>query len=188
MMAGNKYADLSQECLYYIGGIIKHAKALNGFTNPSTNSYKRLVPGFEAPVLPRLFGAQPFGLLSYSVDLQPEGEARRSAFPRSDGQPLLRLRGDADGRPRRHPEQDRPGQAMDKDLYDLPPKELKKIPTVCGSLREALSNLDKDRAFLKAGDVFSDDLIDSYIELKMTEVHRFEMTPHPVEFDMYYSL
>ena len=80
-----------------------------------------------------------------------------------------------------------PGAAMDKDLYDLPPKELKKIPTVCGSLREALSSLDKDRAFLKAGEVFSDDFIDSYIDLKMADVQRFEMTPHPVEFDMYYS-
>jgi len=188
MMAGNKYADLSQECLYYIGGIIKHAKALNGFTNPSTNSYKRLVPGFEAPVL-----------LAYSVrnrsascripwTSNPKAKRVEVRFPDPMANPYFAfaamLMAGLDGIQNKID----PGQAMDKDLYDLPPKELKKIPTVCGSLREALSNLDKDRAFLKAGDVFSDDLIDSYIELKMTEVHRFEMTPHPVEFDMYYSL
>jgi glutamine synthetase len=187
VMAGNKYADLSQECLWYIGGIIRHAKALNGFTNPTTNSYKRLVPGFEAPVL-----------LAYSVrnrsascripwTSNPKAKRVEVRFPDPAANPYLAfsamLMAGLDGI---HNKID-PGAAMDKDLYDLPPKELKKIPTVCGSLREALVNLDKDRAFLKAGDVFNDDFIDSYIDLKMADVQRFEMTPHPVEFDMYYS-
>ncbi|HKN30901.1 MAG TPA: type I glutamate--ammonia ligase [Roseiarcus sp.] len=187
VMAGNLYADLSQECLWYIGGIIKHAKALNGFTNPTTNSYKRLVPGFEAPVL-----------LAYSVrnrsascripwTSNPKAKRVEVRFPDPAANPYLAfsamLMAGLDGIANKID----PGAAMDKDLYDLPPKELKKIPTVCGSLREALSNLDKDRAFLKAGDVFDDDFIDSYIELKMADIYRFEMTPHPVEFDMYYS-
>ena len=187
VMAGNKYADLSQECLWYIGGIIKHAKALNGFTNPTTNSYKRLVPGFEAPVL-----------LAYSVrnrsascripwTSNPKAKRVEVRFPDPTANPYLAfaamLMAGLDGIQNKID----PGAAVDKDLYDLPPKELKKIPTVCGSLREALSNLDKDRAFLKAGEVFNDDFIDSYIELKMGEVYRFEMAPHPVEFDMYYS-
>jgi glutamine synthetase len=189
VFAGKKYADLSDECLYYIGGMIKHAKALNGFTNPTTNSYKRLVPGYEAPVL-----------LAYSArnrsaacripmySSNPKAKRVEVRFPDPAANPYLAfsamLMAGLDGILNKID----PGAAMDKDLYDLPPKELKKIPTVCGSLREALSNLDKDRAFLKAGDVFSDDLIDSYIELKMTEVMRMEMTPHPVEFDMYYSV
>ncbi len=188
VMAGDKYADLSDECLWYIGGIIKHAKALNGFTNPSTNSYKRLVPGFEAPVL-----------LAYSVrnrsaacripwTSNPKAKRVEVRFPDPVANPYLAfsamLMAGLDGIINKID----PGPAMDKDLYDLPPKELKKIPTVCGSLREALSNLDKDRAFLKAGGVFDDDFIDSYIELKMGEVQRFEMAPHPVEFDMYYSV
>ena len=189
VFAGNKYSDVSDECLYYIGGIIKHAKALNGFTNPTTNSYKRLVPGYEAPVL-----------LAYSArnrsaacripmySSNPKAKRVEVRFPDPAANPYLAfsamLMAGLDGILNKID----PGAAMDKDLYDLPPKEVKKIPTVCGSLREALSNLDKDRAFLKAGDVFSDDFIDSYIELKMTEVMRLEMTPHPVEFDMYYSV
>ncbi len=187
VMAGDKYADLSQECLYYIGGIIKHAKALNGFTNPTTNSYKRLVPGFEAPVL-----------LAYSVrnrsascripwTSNPKAKRVEVRFPDPLANPYLAfaamLMAGLDGIINKID----PGLAMDKDLYDLPPAELKQIPTVCGSLREALHNLDKDRAFLKAGDVFNDDFIDSYIELKMQDVYRFDMTPHPWEFEMYYS-
>jgi glutamine synthetase len=186
VFAGNKYADLSETCLSYIAGIIKHAKAINAFTNPTTNSYKRLVPGFEAPVL-LAYSARNRSAscrIPYTPTRRPS--ASRS-LPRSARQSVSRLRRDADGRPRRHQEQARSGPAMDKDLYDLPPKELKKIPTVCGSLREALEKLDKDRDFLKAGGVFDDDFIDSYIELKMTEVIRFEHTPHPVEYEMYYS-
>jgi len=144
VFAGNKYADLSQECLYYIGGIIKHARTLNAFTNPSTNSYKRLVPGYEAPVL-LAYSARNRSLPAASLHVQSQGEARRGAFPRSHGEPLSRLlamlMAGLDGILNKVD----PGQAMDKDLYDLPPKELKKIPTVCGSLREALSNLEKDR-------------------------------------------
>jgi glutamine synthetase len=187
IMAGNKYADLSQECLYYIGGIIKHAKALNGFTNPSTNSYKRLVPGFEAPVLLAYSARNRSASCRIPWTANPKAKRVEVRFPDPMANPYLAfaamLMAGIDGIRNKID----PGAAMDKDLYDLPPKELKKIPTVCGSLREALSNLDKDRAFLKAGDVFSDDFIDSYIELKMIDVQRFEMTPHPVEFEMYYS-
>jgi glutamine synthetase len=186
-MAGNKYADLSQECLYYIGGIIKHAKALNGFTNPSTNSYKRLVPGFEAPVLLAYSARNRSASCRIPWTSNPKAKRVEVRFPDPMANPYLAfaamLMAGLDGIKNKID----PGPAMDKDLYDLPPKELRKIPTVCGSLREALSNLDKDRAFLKAGDVFNDDFIDSYIELKMADVQRFEMTPHPVEFDMYYS-
>jgi glutamine synthetase len=186
--AGDQYAGLSENCLFFIGGVIKHAKAVNAFTNPLTNSYKRLVPGYEAPVL-----------LAYSARNRsascriPFGQGTKSKrvevrFPDPGANPYLcfasLLMAGLDGiKNKIHP-----GQPMDKDLYDLPPKELKKIPTVCGSLREALQSLDKDRAFLTAGGVFSNEFIDSFIEMKMVEVMRFEMTPHPVEFDMYYSV
>jgi glutamine synthetase len=187
IMAGNKYSDLSQEALWYIGGIIKHAKALNGFTNPTTNSYKRLVPGYEAPVLLAYSARNRSASCRIPHSASPKGKRVEVRFPDPAANPYLAfaamLMAGLDGIQNKID----PGAAMDKDLYDLPPRELKKIPTVCGSLREALSNLDKDRAFLKAGDVFNDDFIDSFIELKMTEVMRFEMTPHPVEFDLYYS-
>jgi glutamine synthetase len=187
MFAGNKYADLSQECLWYIGGIIKHAKALNAFTNPSTNSYKRLVPGYEAPVLLAYSARNRSASCRIPWTTSPKAKRVEVRFPDPTANPYLAfaamLMAGLDGILNKID----PGQAMDKDLYDLPPRELKKIPTVCGSLREALASLDKDRAFLKAGGVFNDDFIDSYIELKMTEVARFEMTPHPVEFQMYYS-
>jgi glutamine synthetase len=187
LFAGNKYADLSQECLWYIGGIIKHAKALNAFTNPSTNSYKRLVPGYEAPVLLAYSARNRSASCRIPWTTSPKAKRVEVRFPDPTANPYLAfaamLMAGLDGIVNKID----PGQAMDKDLYDLPPRELKKIPTVCGSLREALASLDKDRAFLKAGGVFNDDFIDSYIELKMTEVARFEMTPHPVEFQMYYS-
>ena len=187
MMAGNKYADLSQECLWYIGGIIKHAKSLNAFTNPSTNSYKRLVPGYEAPVLLAYSARNRSASCRIPYTTNPKAKRVEVRFPDPMANPYLSfaamLMAGLDGITNKID----PGAAMDKDLYDLPPRELKKIPTVCGSLREALQNLDKDRAFLKAGGVFNDDFIDSYIELKMQDVMRFEMTPHPVEFTMYYS-
>jgi glutamine synthetase len=187
LFAGNKYADLSQECLYYIGGIIRHARALNAFTNPSTNSYKRLVPGYEAPVLLAYSARNRSASCRIPYTANPKAKRVEVRFPDPAANPYLAfsamLMAGLDGIINKID----PGLAMDKDLYDLPPKELKKIPTVCGSLREALQNLDKDRAFLKAGGVFPDDFIDAFIELKMTEVMRFEMTPHPVEFEMYYS-
>ena len=187
IMAGNKYADLSQECLWYIGGIIKHAKALNAFTNPSTNSYKRLVPGYEAPVLLAYSARNRSASCRIPYTTNPKAKRVEVRFPDPMANPYLAfaamLMAGLDGITNKID----PGAAMDKDLYDLPPRELKKIPTVCGSLREALQNLDKDRAFLKAGGVFNDDFIDSFIELKMHDVMKFEMTPHPVEFTMYYS-
>jgi glutamine synthetase len=187
VFAGNKYADLSEECLFYIGGIIRHAKALNGFTNPSTNSYKRLVPGYEAPVLLAYSARNRSASCRIPYTTNPKAKRVEVRFPDPLANPYLAfsamLMAGLDGILNKID----PGAAVDKDLYDLPPQELKQIPTVCGSLREALACLDKDRSFLKAGGVFDDDFINSYIELKMTEVMRFEMTPHPVEYDMYYS-
>ena len=188
VFAGNKYADLSQECLWYIGGVIKHAKALNAFTNPSTNSYKRLVPGYEAPVLLAYSSRNRSASCRIPYTSSPKAKRVEVRFPDPMANPYLAFAAltmaGLDGIRNKID----PGPAMDKDLYDLPPRELKKIPTVCGSLREALASLDKDRAFLKEGGVFNDDFIDSFIELKMQDVMRFEMTPHPVEFVMYYSL
>ena len=185
--AGNKYADLSDSCLSYIAGIIKHARALNAFTNPTTNSYKRLVPGFEAPVLLAYSVRNRSASCRIPLASSPKGKRVEVRFPDPLCNPYLgfaaMLMAGLDGVMNKLD----PGEAVDKDLYDLPPRELKKIPTVCGSLREALTNLDKDREFLKKGGVFDDDFIDSYIALKMTEIIRFEHTPHPVEFDMYYS-
>ncbi|WP_375463828.1 type I glutamate--ammonia ligase [uncultured Methylobacterium sp.] len=188
LFAGDLYAGLSQECLWYIGGIIRHAKALNAFTNPSTNSYKRLVPGYEAPVLLAYSARNRSASCRIPWTKSPKAKRVEVRFPDPMANPYLAfsalLMAGLDGILNRID----PGAAMDKDLYDLPPRELKKIPTVCGSLREALQNLDRDRAFLKAGDVFTDDQIDAFIALKMEEVMRYEMTPHPVEFAMYYSL
>ena len=186
--AGDEYAGLSENCLYYIGGIIKHAKAINAFSNPSTNSYKRLVPGYEAPVLLAYSARNRSASCRIPFGSSPKSKRVEVRFGDPTANPYLAfaamLMAGIDGiKNKIHP-----GKAMDKDLYDLPAKELKKIPTVAGSLREALENLDKDRKFLTAGGVFDDDQIDAFIELKMAEVMRFEMTPHPVEFDMYYSV
>jgi glutamine synthetase len=187
VFAGNKYSDLSETCLSYIAGIIKHAKAINAFTNPTTNSYKRLVPGFEAPVLLAYSARNRSASCRIPFTSNPKAKRVEVRFPDPLANPYLgfaaMLMAGLDGIQNKLD----PGEAVDKDLYDLPPKELKKIPTVCGSLREALHNLDKDRDFLKKGDVFNDDFIESYIDLKMQEIIRFEHTPHPVEFEMYYS-
>ena len=187
VFAGNKYSDLSEICLSYIAGIIKHAKAINAFTNPTTNSYKRLVPGFEAPVLLAYSARNRSASCRIPYTTNPKAKRVEVRFPDPLANPYLAfaamLMAGLDGIKNKLD----PGSAVDKDLYDLPPAELKKIPTVCGSLRQALGELDKDREFLKAGGVFDDDFIDSYMDLKMQEVIRFEHTPHPVEFDMYYS-
>jgi glutamine synthetase len=188
LFAGNAYADLSEMCLHYIGGIIKHAKAINAFTNPSTNSYKRLIPGFEAPVLLAYSARNRSASCRIPYTANPKAKRVEVRFPDPSANPYLAfaamLMAGLDGiRNKIHP-----GDPMDKDLYDLPPEELQGIPTVCGSLREALGALAADHDFLLAGDVFSKDLIESYIELKWSEVYRFEHTPHPVEFEMYYSV
>ena len=188
VFAGNQYSDLSETCLYYIGGVLKHAKALNAFTNAATNSYKRLVPGYEAPVLLAYSARNRSASCRIPYTTSPKAKRVEVRFPDATGNPYLAfaamLMAGLDGIQNRI----HPGDPMDKNLYDLPPAELAEIPTVAGSLREALDSLDADRAFLKAGNVFSDDLIDAYIELKMEEVERTDMTPHPVEFDMYYSV
>ncbi len=187
LFAGNGYADLSEMCLYFIGGVIRHAKACNAFTNPSTNSYKRLIPGFEAPVLLAYSSRNRSASCRIPYTTNPKAKRVEIRFPDPAANPYLAYTALAmagiDGiRNKIHP-----GDPMDKDLYDLPPDELKDIPTVCGSLRESLQSLAADHEFLLAGDVFHKDQIESYIDLKWSEVYRFEHTPHPVEFEMYYS-
>jgi glutamine synthetase len=188
VFAGKKYAGLSDECLSYIAGILKHAKSTNAFTNPLTNSYKRLVPGYEAPVLLAYSARNRSASCRIPVASSPKAKRVEVRFPDPGANPYLgfaaMLMAGLDGIKNKL----KPGDAMDKNLYDLPPEELKEIPTVCGSLREALASLDADRDYLKAGGVFTDDQIDAYIELKMDEVMAFEMTPHPIEFDLYYSV
>ena len=185
--AGEGYAGLSETALYYIGGVIKHAKALNAFCNPGTNSYKRLVPGFEAPVMLAYSARNRSASIRIPFVASPKGRRIEVRFPDPSANPYLAfaalMMAGVDGiKNKIHP-----GEAMDKDLYDLPPEEDKLIPKVCHSLDMALEALDKDREFLLAGGVFSNDMIDAYIELKTQEVTRFRMTTHPVEFDMYYS-
>ncbi|MBL8504148.1 MAG: type I glutamate--ammonia ligase [Rhodocyclaceae bacterium] len=188
LFAGNGYAGLSEFALYYIGGIIKHARALNAITNPGTNSYKRLVPGFEAPV--KLAYSARNRSASIRIPYVQSDKARRIEvrFPDPTCNPYLgftaMMMAGLDGIQNKI----HPGDPADKNLYDLPPEEDAKIPTVCSSLDQALDYLDKDREFLTRGGVFSNEMIDAYIELKMEEVTRFRMTTHPVEYDMYYSL
>ena len=187
LFAGNGYAGLSEFALYYIGGVIKHARALNAITNPGTNSYKRLVPGFEAPV--KLAYSARNRSAAIRVPYVQSDKARRIEvrFPDPTANPYLAfaamMMAGLDGVQNKI----HPGDPADKNLYDLPPDEDAKIPTVCSSLEQALEYLDKDREFLTRGGVFSNGLIDAYIELKMQDVTRFRMTTHPVEFDMYYS-
>ena len=187
LFAGNQYADLSELCLYAIGGIIKHAKAVNAFTNPSTNSYKRLIPGFEAPVLLAYSSRNRSASCRIPYTTSPKAKRVEVRFPDPTANPYLAYAALTMAAIDGIKNKIHPGAPMDKDLYDLPPEELKDIPTVCGSLREALGALEADHDFLLAGDVFSKDQIESYIELKWKEVYRFEHTPHPVEFEMYYS-
>ncbi|WP_290489270.1 type I glutamate--ammonia ligase, partial [Hyphomonas sp. UBA3988] len=188
LFAGDQYAGLSEQCLYYIGGIIKHARALNALTNPSTNSYKRLVPGYEAPVMLAYSARNRSASIRIPFGSNPKAKRIETRFPDPTANPYLAfaalLMAGLDGIENKI----HPGDAMDKDLYDLPPEEAKSIPQVCGSLREALAALDADRTFLTKGGVFDDDQIDAYIELKMEENMRYELHPHPVEFDMYYKV
>jgi glutamine synthetase type I len=188
LFAGEGYAGLSEFALYYIGGIIKHARALNAITNPGTNSYKRLVPGFEAPVKLAYSSRNRSASVRIPYVANPKGRRIEVRFPDPTCNPYLgfaaMLMAGLDGVENKI----HPGEAATKDLYHLPPEEDAKIPTVCHSLDQALEYLDKGRSFLTKGGVFTDTFIDAYIELKMQEVTRFRMTTHPVEFDMYYSL
>ena len=187
LFSGDQYGGLSETALHYIGGIFKHARAINAFSNSTTNSYKRLVPGYEAPVMLAYSARNRSASIRIPFGDNPKAKRIETRFPDPMANPYLAfaalLMAGLDGIENKI----HPGDAMDKDLYDLPPEELKDIPTVCRSLREALESLDADRGFLKKGGVMDDDQIDAYIDLKMEEVLRYEMHPHPVEFDMYYS-
>ena len=185
--AGDGYAGLSETALHYIGGIIKHARAINAFSNPSTNSYKRLVPGFEAPVLLAYSGRNRSASCRIPYGASPNAKRVEVRFPDATANPYLAfsamLMAGLDGIKNRI----NPGDPMDKNLYDLPPEELHDVPTVCGSLRQAVEALEADHEFLLAGDVFNKDQLDGYMELKWEEIYTFEHAPHPIEFQMYYS-
>lgn len=188
IFAGDAYAGLSEECLYYIGGIIKHARALNAFTNPSTNSYKRLVPGFEAPVMLAYSARNRSASIRIPFVNSPKARRLEARFPDPAANPYLAfsalLMAGLDGIQNKI----HPGDAMDKDLYDLPAEEAAEIPTVAHSLEQALECLEADHEFLTKGDVFTKDMIDAYIDLKRNDIERLNMTTHPVEFEMYYSV
>ncbi|MGH8746471.1 MAG: type I glutamate--ammonia ligase [Burkholderiales bacterium] len=187
LFAGNGYAGLSEFALFYIGGIIKHARALNAITNPGTNSYKRLVPGFEAPINLAYSARNRSAACRIPHVPSPKGRRVEVRFPDPTANAYLAfaamLMAGLDGVQNKI----HPGDPIDKNLYDLPPEERKKVPNVCASLEEALAHLEQDHAFMTKGGVFDDDLIDAYMELKREEIQRFRMTTHPVEFDMYYS-
>ncbi|UTF59323.1 glutamate--ammonia ligase [Gilvimarinus sp. DA14] len=186
--AGDDYAGLSETALYYIGGIIKHARALNAFCNASTNSYKRLVPGFEAPVMLAYSARNRSASIRIPFVTSPKAKRVETRFPDPTANPYLcfaaLLMAGIDGVQNKI----HPGEAASKDLYDLPPEEEAQIPTVCSSLEQALNALEEDNEFLQAGGVFTKDFIDSYIELKKADIQRLQMTPHPVEFELYYSV
>jgi glutamine synthetase len=186
--AGDEYAGLSETALYYIGGIIKHARAINAFANASTNSYKRLVPGFEAPVMLAYSARNRSASIRIPYEPSPKGKRIEVRFGDPTANPYLcfaaMLMAGIDGIQNKI----HPGDAADKDLYDLPAEEAAEIPTVASTLEMALEALDADRDFLTAGGVFTNDMIDGYIELKSEEVERLNMTTHPIEFDMYYSV
>jgi len=188
IFTGDGYGGLSETAFHYIGGILKHAKALNAFTNAGTNSYKRLVPGFEAPTLLAYSAKNRSASIRIPFISNPKGRRIEVRFPDSCGNPYFAftamLMAGLDGIQNKID----PGAPMDKDLYDLPPEEEAELATVAFSLDEAIGALDRDREFLLAGDVFSNDLIDGYIELKQEEITRLRMSTHPVEFELYYSL
>ena len=188
VFAGDGYGGLSDNALYYIGGIVKHARAINAFANASTNSYKRLVPGFEAPCILAYSARNRSASIRIPFVSSPKARRIEVRFPDSTANPYFAfaalLMAGLDGIQNKI----HPGEAMDKDLYDLPPEEEAELKTVCHSFDQALEALDKDRDFLLAGDVFDNDLIDAYIALKNEEVQRLRMSTHPCEVDMYYSL
>ena len=185
--AGDRYAGLSENALYYIGGIIKHAKSLNAFTNPTTNSYKRLVPGYEAPVLLAYSERNRSASCRIPQVSSPNGKRVEVRFPDPCANPYLAfsamLMAGLDGIQNKI----HPGEAIDKNLYHLPPEELSQVPTVCGSLREALESLKANSAFLLKGGVYTQDFIDAYITVKMKEIEAYETMVHPIEYQMYYS-
>ncbi len=187
VFAGNDYAGLSENALHYIGGIIRHARTLNAFTNPTTNSYKRLVPGFEAPVLLAYSARNRSASCRIPYGSGPGSRRVEVRFPDATANPYLAfaamLMAGLDGIRNKID----PGDPMDKNLYDLPPEDLAGVPTVCGSLRQAVTALEKDHDFLLEGEVFNEDQIAAYTELKWSEILTFEQAPHPVEFQMYYS-
>ena len=188
LFAGDKYGGLSETALFYIGGIIKHAKAINALANPTTNSYKRLVPGYEAPVMLAYSARNRSASIRIPVVASPKARRIEARFPDPAANPYLcfaaLLMAGTDGIINKI----HPGDAMDKNLYDLPPEEEAEIPKVAGSLDEAMAALNEDREFLTRGGVFTDDAIDAYIELRKEEMDRVRMTPHPVEFELYYSV
>ena len=188
LFSGDQYGGLSEMALHYIGGVFKHARALNAFTNASTNSYKRLVPGFEAPTLLAYSARNRSASIRIPWDANPKARRIEVRFPDSCGNPYFTfaalMMAGLDGIQNKID----PGQPMEQDLYDLTREEEKDIATVASSLDIALDALDGDRDFLTAGGVFTDDMIDGYLELKMEEVNRLRMATHPVEFDQYYSL
>jgi glutamine synthetase len=187
LFAGKSYAGLSEDCLYYIGGILKHARALNAFTNPSTNSYKRLVPGYEAPVLLAYSANNRSAACRIPHSTSPSGKRIEVRFPDATANPYLAfaamLMAGLDGIENKI----HPGEAMDKDLYELPQDEIDAIPNVCSSLRKAIEALQENHDFLLKGDVFTKDCIDSYIKLKLEELDIYETMTHPVEYYLYYS-
>jgi len=188
IFAGDVYAGLSETAIFYIGGILKHAKALNAFTNPTTNSYKRLVPGFEAPVFLAYGACNRSAAVRIPHVANARGRRIEVRFPDPTANPYLAfsamLMAGLDGIKKRI----HPGAPMDQDLYELDPREARNISTVCFSLDSAMEHLDKDREFLLEGGVFTNDLIDAYIALKEQEVARLRCATHPLEFEMYYSL
>jgi len=187
LFEGNGYSGLSDFALYYIGGIIKHARALNAITNPGTNSYKRLVPGFEAPINLAYSSRNRSAACRIPLVTNPKARRVEVRFPDPTMNPYLgfaaMLMAGLDGVQNKI----HPGDPIDKNLYDLPPAQAKKVQNVCSSLEMAIEHLNKDRDFLTKGGVFSEDMLEAYCALKLEEVTRFRMTTHPVEFDMYYS-
>ncbi|MBO1520510.1 glutamate--ammonia ligase [Oceanisphaera sp. DM8] len=188
LFAGDLYGGLSEMALFYIGGIIKHARALNAITNPSTNSYKRLVPGFEAPVMLAYSARNRSASIRIPLVSSPKARRIETRFPDPAANPYLcfaaLLMAGLDGIQNKI----HPGDAMDKDLYDLPAEEAAEIPTVAVSLDNALDCLDADREFLTRGGVFSDEFIDAFIKYKRAEAETINMATHPLEYDLYYSI